>query len=168
MATGKRKGSVVYKLIIIILLGGLFASLYIPKGIWKDEIKNEEECHSRILNLWTAETFYRQKTKSYTTSIDSLIEVLKSDEELMATLDTSYTYSLFPNLDTLETIYSMPLDSIRSCPETGLDYIIAISDSTPLIKIACPNEGSAETVYFFYKKKINNHGSISDGKVTWE
>ena len=96
----------------------------------------EEDCHSRLLNIWTAETYYRQKIKSYTASIDTLIEVLRSDKEIMAILDTTYTRSLFPDLDTLETVYSMPLDSIKTCPETGLEYIITLSDSLPASWIA--------------------------------
>ncbi|MFC1562473.1 hypothetical protein ACFL4Z_00305 [candidate division KSB1 bacterium] len=168
MAKGKRRGSIIYQILILLLLAVLLLTLYVPKNIWNKETKNEEECHSRLLNIWTAETFFRQKTKGYTSSIDTLIKVLKNDLEIMAILDTVYTQTLFPDLDSIETIYSMPLDSIVTCPETGLQYNITLSDSMPLLTIECPNKESEEKVYYLYKKKIKNHGSISDGKVSWE
>ena len=168
MAAGKRRGSILYEILIVILIGLLLLSLYIPRSIWNEEAENAEKCHKRMLNIWSMETYYKSKTKSFTNSFDTLIQVLKSDPEMMAILDTSYTRSLFPDADTLETIYSMPMDSMRTCPETGLEYQIAVSDSTPNIKIMCSNEEFSETVYLIYKKKISNHGSISDGKVSWE
>lgn len=167
MANEKKSRSLIYEILIVILIGGLLGSLLIPKHIWDIESKNEEECHSRLLNLWTAETFFRQKTDSYTASVDTLIEVLKSDSAIMAVLDTLYTRTIFPNEDTLETIHKMPIDSLRTCPLTGMEYYITLSDSLPFIRINCPNMESTVPVYFVFKKKIINHGSIIDGKVGW-
>lgn len=167
MAKEKKSRSLIYEILIVILIGGLLGSLLIPKRIWDIESKNEEECQSRLLNLWTLETFFKQKTDSYAASVDTLIEVLKSDSAIMTLLDTFYTRSIFPNEDTLETIYKMPIDSVRTCPLTGMEYYIALSDSIPFIRINCPNVESTVPVYFVFKKKIINHGSIIDGKVSW-
>ncbi len=168
MAAGKRQGRIIYEILIILLIGVLLISLYLPRSIWNEEAKNEENCHKRLLNIWTLETYYKNKIKSYTASIDTLIEVIKSDPRLVADLDTAYTLSFLDEGESIETLYHMPIDSVGTCPETMLEYQIAVSDSTPLIKISCPNEESSETIYYIYKKKINNHGSISDGKVSWE
>jgi len=168
MAKVKKSGSLIYEILIVILIGGLLGALLIPKYIWDIELKKEEECHFRLLNLWTAETFFKQKVDSYTASVDTLIEVLKSDSAIMMALDTIYTRSIFPNKDTLETIHKMPIDSLRNCPLTGMEYYITLSDSIPFIRINCPNVESTVPVYFVFKKKIINHGSIIDGKVSWE
>ena len=168
MAEGKRRGSIIYEILIAILIGGLLLSIFFPKYIWDIESKEEEKCRSRLFNLWTAETFFKQKTRSYASSVDTLIEVLKGDSEIMAILDTIYTQSLFPNEDTLDTVYNMPIDSLLTCPQTGLKYHIILSDSTPLIRIKCPNMESMVPKYLVFKKKITSHGSINDGKVSWE
>jgi len=168
MAKEKKSRSLIYEILIVILIGGLLGSIFIPKHIWDIESKKEEECHLRLLNLWTAETFFKQKTDSYTASVDTLIEVLKSDSAIMMVLDTLYTRSIFPDEDTLETIYKMPIDSLRTCPLTGMEYNITLSDSIPFVRINCPNVESTVPVYFVFKKKIINHGSITDGKVSWK
>ena len=167
MAKGKMGGSIIYEILIVILLGTLLVSIFFPKHIWDIEEKMEEECHSRLNNIWITETYYKQKTDSYTASVDTLIEVLKSDSVIMAVLDTVYTRGFFPNVDTLDTIYKMPIDSIRTCPETGMKYHISISDSLPFVKIDCPNVETEMSVYYVFKKKISNHGSVTDGKVSW-
>ena len=168
MAVRKKGGSIIYKILIGILIVGLSLSLFLPRHIWNMESKMEEECHLGIVNVWTAETFYKQKTGSYTSSIDTLVSVLKSDENIIAILDTIYTHSLFPGKETLDVIHKMPVDSLGTCPETGLEYYIFLSDSIPVIRIKCPNVEMMKPAYLVFKKKISNHGSISDGKVSWE
>ena len=76
-----------------------------------------------------------------------------------------YFYSYFN-----ASILSINISNVASylLRQSLQNYQIAVSDSTPNIKIMCSNEEFSETVYFIYKKKISNHGSISDGKVSWE
>lgn len=168
MAEVKKSGSIIFKILIIILLGGLFISIYYPKHIWDIEAKEEKECRSQLMNLWILETFFKQKTGKFSTSLDSLTNILKTDKNIMAALDTIYTHSLFTEKETLNVIYSMPLDSLKLCPSTGLQYHILLSDSIPTIIIKCPNIQEIKPIYVFFKKNISNHGSISDGKLSWE
>jgi hypothetical protein len=168
MAEAKKGGSIIFKILIVIFLGGLLISIYYPKHIWDTEAKEEKECRSRLMNLWTIETFFKQKTGKFSSSLDSLINTLKTDKNIMAVLDTIYTHSLFNEKETLNVIYPIPIDSLKLCPSTGLEYHIILSDSIPAVIIKCPNMEEIKPVYVFFKKKISNHGSISDGKVSWE
>lgn len=168
MAEGKRSGSLLYEILIVLLVIGIILSIFVPKKIWDEEANFEEKCHSNMLNIWTLETFYKAKMKSYTSSIDSLVSVLQSDPELKADIDTSYSMQYYKEDETITELYYMPYDSIAACPQTGLQYVITLSDSTPAITIECPNEESVQRVYGVFKKKIVSHGSIKDGEPSWD
>ena len=144
-------------------------SLFIPKQIWKSEAEFEEKCQSNLLNIWMLETFYKQKTDSYTSSIDILVSVLRSDSEIMALIDTSYSMQYYAEDETLTVLYNMPMDSILTCPHTGLSYVITLADSgTPVITIKCPNEETSKRKFIVFEEKIISHGSIKDGEVSWD
>ncbi|MCK4966683.1 hypothetical protein KAS50_06610 [bacterium] len=169
MAKGKRSGSLIYEILIGILVVGIVLSLFIPKQIWKSEAEFEEKCQSNLLNIWMLETFYKQKTNSYTSSIGTLVSVLRSDPEMMADIDTTYSLQFYAENETLTVLYKMPIDSILACPHTGLPYVITLADSgTPVITIECPNEEMTKRKFGIFEEKIISHGSIKDGEVSWD
>ncbi|MFC1558408.1 type II secretion system protein [candidate division KSB1 bacterium] len=169
MAKGKRSGSLIYEILIGLLVIGIILSLFIPKQIWKSEAEYEEKCQSNLTNIWTLETYYKQKTNSYTSSIESLVSVLRSDPEIMALVDTSYSMQYIAEDESLTVIYNMPIDSILACPHTGLPYVITLADSgTPVITIECPNEEMTKRKFGVFEEKIISHGSIKDGEPSWD
>ena len=168
MSKGKRSGSLIYEILIGILIIGVIISLFIPKKVWESEKEIGDKCHSNLLNIWTLETYYKQKTKSYTNSLELLISTIKNDPSIVATLDTIHSQTFYKKDEPLSVIYHMPLDSILTCPQTGLPYVIALSDSTPVVTIKCPNEEGVEKIFGVYKKKIISHGTIKDGEVSWD
>ena len=168
METASKGGSILYKAIIAVLIVVLIISLYIPRQIWNQETMEEQECHDRLYALLLAETYYKQKTNTYSTSFDTLLAVLKTDPQTMAEMDTTYTNYLFSDQDSVGAIQNIPLDSAGVCPTTGLPYSIAISDSIPALILSCPNEEGEASVYGIFKKKIHNHGNIKDDNLSWK
>lgn len=153
MASIERHGTIIGKVLIVVFFVGLLFSIFYPKKIWDETQKKLEESRTRMSTIWTAETFFKNKTKKYTDNLSILLQTLKQD--------SSYRFLQ-------DSMLTIPLDSILFDPINGQPYKITLQDSTPIITIESPVVPSKERVLGIFPREIQNPGSISDGKATWE
>lgn len=162
MARAKRKGSIVYEILIVLLIVGLIATILYPKVVWERGEKERDICRQRMIDIQNAELKYFEKYTAYTDSLPKLIETLKSDTSLATTLDT---------------LLVSPLDSLYTCPTTYDTYKVAIIDTSAIkvLKIMCPiTEEDIRKLKkniwfsFFGGGTIENHGYIEGGERSWE
>ena len=84
------KGSIIYKILIVILAVILVASIYYPKKLWDQEAKNTEECRYRMTNLYNAELQFQRFNYAFTDSLDQLIEFIKTDSSYHVLVDSLF------------------------------------------------------------------------------
>ncbi len=154
MANQKAKGSIILEILIVVFFVFLVLSLYIPKKLWDEEDKERELCRNRMTAIWRLEQEYIRKNQVYTDTLDYLINFIKQDTTKSQVM-----------IDTL--LFNNPPDSLHNCPSTGLPYILKLREDKLGIKIECPNEDYTIRYYLFFTKKIENHGSITDGEKSW-
>lgn len=153
MASIERHGTIQGKVLIVVFFVGLLFSIFYPKKIWDETQKKLKESRTRMSTIWAAETFFKNKTKKYTDNLSILLQTLKQD--------SSYRFLQ-------DSMLTIPLDSILFDPINGQPYKITLQDSTPIITIESPVVPSKEKVLGILPREIQNPGSISDGKATWE
>ncbi len=88
------KGSIVYKILIVILTAALVASIWYPKKLWEQEERNTEICRYRMENLHNAELQYLRFHNGYTDSLEELINFVKTDSSYHAYVDSVFGRSL--------------------------------------------------------------------------
>ncbi|MBS1272413.1 MAG: hypothetical protein MAGBODY4_01558 [Candidatus Marinimicrobia bacterium] len=75
-------------LVIVLLVGVLFAVIMIPKQIWDEEEQYREESRTRMQNLWKVESAFLSLTGNYTELAENAITVVNAVYDSMAdTLD---------------------------------------------------------------------------------
>ena len=79
MATVKAKGSVILKILIVILSAALVATILYPKKIWDGEQRNTDTCRMNMDRIFKAEMIFLRHHNSYCNSLDSLISFIKDD-----------------------------------------------------------------------------------------
>ena len=176
MATRTARGSIILEIAILLMIGALVLSLYIPRMIW--DIEKEETIASRrwMLHLWTAQTVYKSKTDSYAETADQIIALAMDDTSVSNVLNLLYTSSIFRGNDSIQVILEMPLDSLRACPLSGFPFRITLTDTIPALTIACPADSGTKPFYLFgnfrmpgaFSIQLQSSGNIVDGKVSWE
>ena len=153
MATTERRGTYIGKALVIIFSLGLIFALYAPKNAWDDAENKKQESRDRMFNLWTAQTFYKSTFKTYTDTIEVLIEALKTDSVFMIYKDSTMT---------------VELDSILRDPIDGMPYIVTLQDTIPLIRIESPVVPCTTKAYGLFIVETENPGFVEDGKPNWE
>jgi len=76
------KGSIIFKIIIILLALLLISVIAIPNDIWEEEDQMTRQSRHNIYAIYEAEQFFHRKTGSYTENFDTLITVIQSDTTL--------------------------------------------------------------------------------------
>lgn len=104
MADNYGKGSIIYKLLILILAAALVASIYYPKTLWDREARNTETCRYRISNLHNAELQYLRFMGHYTDSLEALIQFIKSDSSYRVLVDTSFAVPFGKLIDEFDSM----------------------------------------------------------------
>jgi len=158
----KPRGSIIYEILIVLLTLGLIGSIVYPKKVWEKEERERDICRQRMLDIQNAELLYFSKNNSYSENLREVIEFLKSDTSLAATIDT---------------LILSPLDSLYTCPTTGDTYKITVIDTSAIevLKIECPIDEediqrAKKNILFsvFGGGSLENHGCIDGGKISWE
>lgn len=153
MALTERRGSIFGKLLVVIFGAGLIFAIFYPKTLWDEVDEKTKLSRSRMQNIWTAETFYKSRHKTFTDTIEVLIEKVKKD-------------SMFSWLQ--DSLLTMPLDCVRFDPFNGEPFIITMQDSTPLLVISSPVIGDTSKVLGLFTVEIKNPGQVADGHPSWE
>jgi len=79
MAEEKPKGSILYKILIVILAAALVGTILYPKHLWEQEERNTRQCRENIVSLTYAEFVYLNERQDYTESLDSLEALILGD-----------------------------------------------------------------------------------------
>lgn len=72
MAYPKIKGSIILKLVIVILVCVLAYAIYLPKKIWNEEQAEEDECRFRLLSLLSAQIQYFSFNSTFADSVQKI------------------------------------------------------------------------------------------------
>jgi len=154
MARQKGSGSIILEILIVLCFVLLIFTLYIPKKLWDEEEAETQECRSRMNAIWKVEQEYLRANNVYTDTLQYAIEMVTSDTSYIGVLDT--------------LLYHNDPDSLYTCPSTGLSYILKFTNEEKTgLKVECPNEYREVKYYLFFTKKIDTHGSITDGEKSW-
>jgi hypothetical protein len=87
MSDQQGKGSIVYKLVIVLLVVILVFVIIIPGTIWTHESETMEKSRTNMVTLHEAYSYYHQLTGQYTTDQDELITTVKNDSALRLRLE---------------------------------------------------------------------------------
>jgi len=79
MATVKAKGSIILKILIVILVIALVATILYPKKIWDYEQRNTDTCRTNMDRIFKAEMIFLQHHNNYTNNLDQLISFIDND-----------------------------------------------------------------------------------------
>jgi hypothetical protein len=79
MTKPKAKGSIILKVLIVILAVALIATILYPKRIWEDEEQNTADCRSNMDRIFKAEMIYMNHHLNYTGDLGQLISFFKED-----------------------------------------------------------------------------------------
>ncbi len=116
MAEATGKGSIILKLIIVILIGVLVAAIMIPKQMWDQEEKNTKTCQQRMNSLLSAELLYQKYNEKYCSNLDTLLSFFQKDSEKKYQLD-------FVQLDTFLNVQLMNLVGEDSIVKSIIDSV---------------------------------------------
>ena len=78
------KGSIIYKILILILVVVLIATLIYPKHLWDIEEENTKLCHQKMLHLLYAEYTYLSENSVFNDTLSKVVEFIKNDTTKMA------------------------------------------------------------------------------------
>lgn len=79
MAQAKAKGSIILKILIVILLAALVGTIMYPKKIWDEEEKNTTACRDNMDRIFKAEMIFLQHYNNYTDSLSKLTSFFEKD-----------------------------------------------------------------------------------------
>ena len=83
MSKSEGQGSILLKLIIIILVIGLVLVIKIPGDIWQEEKSEVEQARSNMMSIYESERFYFRKHQEFTTDPSELIQAIRQDSTLL-------------------------------------------------------------------------------------
>lgn len=116
MAEATGKGSIILKLIIVILIGVLAAAIMIPKQMWDQEAKNTTTCQQRMNSLLSAELIFQKYNEKYCPNLDTLLTFFQNDTENKYELE-------FVQLDTFLNVQLMKLVGEDSIVKSIIDSV---------------------------------------------
>lgn len=83
MSDKSGKGSILFKLLIIVFAAGLIAVILIPGEIWKQEAYEKTTAQNNISSIYEALRFYHRITNKYTTDPQEILSVVRSDSSIL-------------------------------------------------------------------------------------
>lgn len=76
------KGSIIFKIIIVLLAFLLVAVIAVPEEIWTEEELITKQGRSNMSSIFEAEKFFHGKSEKYTSDLDTLVTVIQNDTSL--------------------------------------------------------------------------------------
>ena len=83
MSDKSGKGSILFKLLIIIFAAGLVAVILIPGQIWKQESNEKMISENNMSSIYEALRFYHRITNKYTTDPKEILSVVRGDSSIL-------------------------------------------------------------------------------------
>lgn len=146
------RGSIILKVVIVILIGILLYVIYQPYQIREQEELYKRESRSRMVNIRTAELAYIERFNRYTASLDTLVNFIK-DSMMTSPSQTA----LFKPL----TSGPFVPESLLFAPKSHKPYSLTAVDTTRIMK--------------YYLEDPDNFGAIGSltddsriNKASWE
>lgn len=131
MAKVRAKGSIINKLIILVLAVALIATILYPKILWEKQNAETKKSRENMMHLYKAQLIYLFEKGIYTDTLDNVINLIKGDstERLLFTYlknDSILAHRLFDELSQSSDTASAIIDSIRTWSiQTGVDTVEA-------------------------------------------
>jgi len=91
MAKAKSKGSILLKLLIVLLLAVLIFTIMYPNSVWKKAEKDTNTCRTNMDKILKAELVYLKYHNTYSDSLDGVLSFIENDTTGEVKLD--YLYS---------------------------------------------------------------------------
>lgn len=127
----KSKGSIIYKLLIVVLVAALIATILYPKKLWKTEDQNVEVCRDNMEHILYVEYVYLSQFNAFTDTLENAVNFIKNDT----------TGTVLRQFITSDSLLSTKIIKMMKNFEYGVK-IDSIGDSTRLI----PDEKQAGLV----------------------
>ncbi|MEJ2053849.1 MAG: hypothetical protein P8X42_08020 [Calditrichaceae bacterium] len=83
MSNTSGRGSVIFKILIIIFALGLIAVILIPGKIWNEEAYEKRTAEDNMTSIYEAINFYNHKTGHFTTDPQQILSVVRSDSSIL-------------------------------------------------------------------------------------
>ncbi|MDZ7364897.1 MAG: hypothetical protein ONB43_03350 [candidate division KSB1 bacterium] len=122
------KGSILYKILIVVLAAALVVAIVYPKKIWDDEAAHQALCRERMADLYNAELQYRNFNDRFTASSAAVIEFIQSDPRYLRRLDSLIVQPLREAKKTLDS-----LQQIQAFADSLIGTLIAATASAAII-----------------------------------
>ncbi len=82
MAANEGKGSILLKLLIVVLVGVLIAVIIVPGSIWDEESREQITAQDNISSIFEAEKFFHRINNRYTSDPAELLQTVNQDSSL--------------------------------------------------------------------------------------
>ena len=126
MSNKSGKGSILFKLLIVLFAAGLIAVIIIPGEIWKEEALEKKTAENNMASIYEGLRFYHRVTNTYTTNPQDVLSVVRGDSSILLQQKVvNYTEQLTKLIDAY--INDKYISSLMSIYE-NIDYIIADLD----------------------------------------
>jgi hypothetical protein len=107
MAEQESKGSVLYKIIIVVLVFVIYLVIMIPGKIWDQELNDAKVCRANMLTLYEAHNYYHKLTNTNTTNFNELLNIIQKDSTLQ--LRNNIVKRTLRLRDAMETFLNVPI-----------------------------------------------------------
>lgn len=82
MAEATGKGSIIFKIIIVLLIAVVLMAVLYPQKQWKAQAEEEESCRLHMENIYYSSLQYLKKHKTFIDNLNSLISFMETDSLL--------------------------------------------------------------------------------------
>lgn len=154
MEPEKVKGSIVYRILIVILSAVLVGSIIYPKKITEHEEINKQTCRQRMDNILSGELQYQRYNDIYSDTLSKVIEFLKTSPEYAVYIDTVISRGLDSVIIKLNE-FKMGEETILANIPAASDTIMIDSLSNMQVEIKTGLRQLAGFVEFLYDRMKN-------------
>jgi len=171
------RGSIIYKILIVLLSVALIYTIIFPRQLWEEEEERTQICRNNMQHILYAEYIYLSEHNAFNDTLSKVVEFIKSDTtgELLRTFTNSDSILAFNIIDYLksddvafaiidslqrygrrfdiDTTDAMILDSLRTYSHL-VGPIDSMALSTLVTMATCP------TTYEPYIIEVNNDSTI--------
>lgn len=137
MAKNDGRGSILLKLLIVVLAIVLIAVVTIPANIWEEEAHELNLARNNLSSIYEAEAFYHRLNNSFTADPAELLRVVRDDSSLVKkqqvvnyTRDLANTLDSYKNIPFVKAVLTLNenVEHIREDLETNKHYIRPYED----------------------------------------
>ena len=146
------KGSIVLKIVIVVLVAVLVWVIYDPYARMEQELAFRKESRLRMVNLRQAQLLYLDRNGRYSANLDSLILFIKRDTAIVAITDSIFK----PLADG-----TFNAESLKYAPKSHRPFSLEVDDTSVVKKYLLQDPDGYGTI-----------GSLDDNskvnKASWE